>query len=47
MIIRRVCCWCKTTIGLVIDPTMTHATHGGCAPCVAAWRETNLVRRVK
>ncbi len=34
---RRVCCVCKTTIGLLIDATMRGDTHGFCKPCAAAW----------
>ena len=45
IIVRRVCCWCKTTMGLVIDPTMTKDTHGGCAPCVQAWKQEYLYHK--
>lgn len=42
MIVRRVCCFCKTTIGLIVSDTMTRDTHGGCIPCVAQWKATYL-----
>ena len=38
MIVRRVCSWCRTTMGLLIDPTMHKDTHGGCMQCLAKWR---------
>ena len=37
MIVRRVCCFCGTTIGLIASPDMTQATHGACKPCADAW----------
>ena len=37
MIVRRVCCFCRTTLGLLVSDTMTGATHGACAPCAQAW----------
>ncbi len=39
---RRICCTCKTTIGLLIEPTMHGDTHGFCKPCAAAWRAQYL-----
>ena len=45
MIVRRVCCWCQTTIGLIVSDTMTKATHGGCERCVAAWKAQYLPRK--
>ena len=38
MIVRRVCAWCGTTIGLIASPDMTKPTHGGCKPCMTTWR---------
>ena len=41
---RRICCWCQTTIGLLIAPDMQGETHGGCERCVREWRDTYLRR---
>ena len=34
---RRICCQCKTTLGLLIEPTMHGDTHGMCKSCAEAW----------
>ena len=42
---RRICFFCHTTIGLLIAPGMQGDTHGGCAPCVQAWKQEHLYHK--
>ena len=48
MIVRRVCAWCKTTMGLIASADMAKDTHGACRACADGWRvQLMLVKEKK
>ena len=46
MIVRRVCAWCRTTMGLLVSDTLMKDTHGACRQCADGWRrQLNLMQQ--